>query len=67
MNPVQLALANVDIFLPLIHGILLQSEYPKLAEFNLELRKLVAEANAWLDEQDFECTYHEHDQKNTLH
>ena len=51
MNPVQLALANVDIHLFFIHGILLDSKMPELAKTNLEVHKLVDEANDWLEER----------------
>ena len=57
MNPVQLALANVDFHLSFIHGALLDSKMPELAEINLEVHKLVDEANDWLEEQGFPCTY----------
>ena len=57
MNPVQLALANADFHLSMIHGALLDSKTPELAEVNLEVHKLIDEANDWLEKQGFPCTY----------
>ena len=48
MNPVQLALANVDIHLSSIHGILLEDKEPSHARLNIEVHKLVEEAIEWL-------------------
>ena len=53
MNPVQLALANADIHLSAIHGVLMKSDFPDMAEDNLKVHQLINNANDWLEEQGF--------------
>ena len=60
MNPVQLALANADIHLSYVHGVLLNSADSSLAEDNLKVHQLIDKANYWLEEQGFPCTYRKH-------
>ena len=50
-------LANADIHLSAIHGVLMKSDFPDMAEDNLKVHQLINNANDWLEEQGFPCTY----------
>ena len=58
MNPVQIALFNAGYQLSALHGLVME-HLPYDVDFNLEVIKLVHEAEEWLKTHDCKDNYHE--------